>query len=480
MVSSTPIEVDAAVKPGQPEAQPAASEPARLATDSARTFLYRIAIFTLTLLNGIVIARALTPAEKGAYNLAVALPRLLLRFGNLGVGDAAIYQIGKRTHSFRYITANVFSLALVVGALLTGLAILLYQPLSQSFLKGVEPVFFLVAICTIPPALLTDFAQDLLRGVRDIRAYNRSRTGHYVFLLIGTSILLLALSLRLPGAMLAFVLMTVGDIALVLVMLRRHTPLGLDADRDLVGDMSHFGLRAYVMQLVMYLNYDLDIFIVNFFAKDTASVGFYSLAAGLAETLWYLPNAVTVVLFPTIAANLKRGGELTPKASRHVLFLTLLSAVALALVLPLLLPFLYGARYAPAIEPLLLLLPGVVTLSVFKVVSTGLFGRGQPMLASWAAIIGLTLQIALDIVLIPAHGINGAAIASTLAYSLMSVLGVMVYVRQTGIPPRDLLILKREDWQVYGRLIRLPLKRLRRLSGSPRWAGRKQRGRSGS
>ena len=438
----------------------------RLVEDSARTFLYRILMFALILLNGVVVARALAPADKGAYNLAVALPRLLIRFGNLGIGAAAIYQIGKGGQAFKRIAGNALGMGLIIGALLTGLAIVAYGPLSASFLKGVNPVLFYMAVGTIALALMADFAQDLLRGARDIRNFNRSRISHYVFLLTGTTTLLLALRLGTPGAMLAWIMTVVGEVTLALLLLRRHAPLSLRLDRDLIGAMAGFGLRAYVMQFVMFLNYDLDIFIVNHFALDTSSVGFYSLAAGLAETLWYFPNAVTIVLFPNIAADLKRGGELTPKACRHVLFLTLGSSLALGLAAPIFLPLIYGERYSPAIAPLLLLLPGVVALSVFKVLSTGLFGRGQPMLASRVALAGLAAQIGMDFLLIPRLGIHGAALASTLAYSLMSVLGVLVYSRAAGVSARDMLILKRDDWRVYGKLAALPWKRLRR--GAPR------------
>jgi O-antigen/teichoic acid export membrane protein len=129
------------------------------------------------------------------------------------------------------------------------------------------------------------------------------------------------------------------------------------------------------------------------------------------------------------------------------------------------LPYVYGASYAPMVMPLLLLLPGVVMLSIFKVLSTGFFGRGQPMLASWAALIGLVFQTALDIVLIPRLGINGAAIASSAAYTLMMVIGVALYVRSTGASVRSIFIMQADDWRVYKKLLALPLQRMQRLRG---------------
>jgi O-antigen/teichoic acid export membrane protein len=147
-----------------------------------------------------------------------------------------------------------------------------------------------------------------------------------------------------------------------------------------------------------------------------------------------------------------------------VLFLTFCSAVALGLASPLL-PLIYGASYTPMLVPLLLLLPGVVTLSLFKVLSVGFFGRGQPMLASWVALIGLVFQVGVDIMLIPRLGIAGAALASSLAYSLMGVLGCILYTRTTHVPIHTLFLLRSDDWRVYKRLIALPFRQFQRLRG---------------
>lgn len=464
-LAAEPTEEQPAAAPAEPAAEgDGAKKKNSVVKDSTATFVYRLLIFALTFLTGVVVTRALSPDQKGAYNLAMALPRLLIRFGNLGVGDAAIYEIGKKRHSLERVAGATIGIALAVSVFLVGIALMLQGPLTESFVKGVEPFLFYLALASIPFALLIDFAQDLLRGARDINAYNISRMSHNLFLFITSIIFLFALRLGSPGAMVAALLTVVAEAVLALVMLRRYTKLSVNLDRGLIGDMAGFGLKASVMQMVMYLNYDLDIFIVNYFSVGTAAVGFYSLAAGLAETLWYFPNALTVVLFPNIASNIKRGGELTPKACRHVLFMTFVSSVLLALVSPVL-PYVYGASYAPMVMPLLLLLPGVVMLSIFKVLSTGFFGRGQPMLASWAALIGLVFQTALDIVLIPRLGINGAAIASSAAYTLMMVIGVALYVRSTGASVRSIFIMQADDWRVYKKLLALPLQRMQRLRG---------------
>jgi Na+-driven multidrug efflux pump len=69
-------------------------------------------------------------------------------------------------------------------------------------------------------------------------------------------------------------------------------------------------------------------------------------------------------------------------------------------------------------------------------------------------------NVALNVVLIPRYGIDGAAWASTASYSLLFVATAAVYRRLTHVPLRELLVLSREDGARYMRLGR-------RITGRP-------------
>jgi Na+-driven multidrug efflux pump len=61
-------------------------------------------------------------------------------------------------------------------------------------------------------------------------------------------------------------------------------------------------------------------------------------------------------------------------------------------------------------------------------------------------------NIALNVVLIPRYGIDGAAWASTVSYSLLFLATAAVYRRVTHVPLRALIVPAREDWARYLRL----------------------------
>ena len=56
-------------------------------------------------------------------------------------------------------------------------------------------------------------------------------------------------------------------------------------------------------------------------------------------------------------------------------------------------------------------------------------------------------NVALNLVWIPQYGIVGAALASSVSYTLVAVMVMVAYLRITGSRLSEVLLLKREDLQ---------------------------------
>jgi O-antigen/teichoic acid export membrane protein len=108
---------------------------------------------------------------------------------------------------------------------------------------------------------------------------------------------------------------------------------------------------------------------------------------------------------------------------------------------------LYGEAYRPAVLPFLLLLPGMIGVTIAKVISADLAGRGKPQFAAYSAGITICITIILDLLFIPKFNISGAAIASSIAYTASGALAVFWFSRETGTLPSTLLIARSEDFR---------------------------------
>jgi Na+-driven multidrug efflux pump len=88
-----------------------------------------------------------------------------------------------------------------------------------------------------------------------------------------------------------------------------------------------------------------------------------------------------------------------------------------------------------------------------KVLTNEIAGRGRPIINTIAAGVSLIINISLNILLIPTMGISGAALASTISYSVTSVIVFIAFIRISHNSIFDTLIIKPRDLRVYAQLL---------------------------
>jgi O-antigen/teichoic acid export membrane protein len=402
------------------------------------------------LLTALLLIALLDPAARGFQSLLVLLPTLLASLTLLGVTSATPVLLHRGVDEQR-LMSNLLGLGLVV---IGGLALLLppLLPAMARFLSGeyvVTSADVLIGLMLLPPLLLGDYLRALLIARRDLRQVAVTQSIGAIAQLIAALVLALLLRLGPYGALWAIV---IGGWIGFGWTVRAVRPLGRllpRLDRDVLRPLLGLGLRGHAGNVVQTFNYRLDALLVQGFLGQ-AAVGLYQTGVLLAEMIWYLPNAVSAALLPQIAAT--GDSSITPRVARHTLLLTTLGAIGLiAVAWPAL--HLLRPAYLGALAPMAILLVGVVALSLHKVVAGDLSGRGLPQYPSITSAVALIITIIANLLLIPRLGIVGAALASTLAYATQTVLLLGIYRRISGVGWRDLLLLRRDDLQLYRRFV---------------------------
>jgi O-antigen/teichoic acid export membrane protein len=93
----------------------------------------------------------------------------------------------------------------------------------------------------------------------------------------------------------------------------------------------------------------------------------------------------------------------------------------------LLIPMVFGSKFEGSISPFLLLLPGAWGYAAQKVFSSALTGLGQPGRSSLGPLTALLTGLALDAVLIPLYGAQGAAGAASAAFIAGGVASLVAF-----------------------------------------------------
>ena len=191
------------------------------------------------------------------------------------------------------------------------------------------------------------------------------------------------------------------------------------------------------------------MFLVKYYLNDTA-VGLYGLGVGIVEKIWLLPEAIGIVLFARVS-NVGEGesSKVTPVICRLSILVSAIIGMILFSSANYIVPVVYGKEFKGAAQPLLVLLPGVVAMTVFLILNGHLTGQGKAKVTLYVFTGSLILNIGLNIIWIPLFGITGAALASTVSYSLGAFCLGVAFVRMNGIGLASIFLPTKRDFAGY-------------------------------
>jgi O-antigen/teichoic acid export membrane protein len=438
---------------------------ASLSRNSAITFTSNVLTFILGLGASIIIARVLGPTNKGIYALIVLMPTVLLKFGTLGMEASNVYFSGNRKYAISSIGSNSLFCGISLGLVLILIFWIVNKTeMYQNFISSnnLNATYIWILVLTLPFSLIGLFLNSILVGREKVIQFNGLRNFGNILQVTLLVFLLILLDLGVFGVILSLIVICLIGVFLKVIFVNKIEKVKFSFNPQLLADSLKYGAKAYFGNLAQFLNYRLDMFLVAYFLTTT-DVGHYSLAVGITEKLWMVPGSIATILFPRISSiKIKDANNLTPKVSRFTLFIVSVMALGLLFVCKPAIRIVYGSEYLPSVKPFILLLPGIVALSVGKIFSAYLAGRGKPEFGTLASYVSLAVNIPLNIWLIPKWGIAGAAFASTMAYSLATSVVLIVFLKISGNSLIDSLIIKKPDIQTY---ILPKLKRLQNAFG---------------
>jgi O-antigen/teichoic acid export membrane protein len=402
-----------------------------LALNIGATFVRQIVAALLQLGIVALIARVYGPEGNGAFAVALLVPSLLASFLNLGVAPANVYHLGGKHYQPRAILRSNFKIFAFLGllGLVTGGAMLYLR--GHEWFPGVDPRVLWFALAIFPVSLLNSYLHSIFQGLQQFRPYNLLAIAQPGLLLVFVALLTVLgnqnLALLIAAQFLAvFLVLLLTLLWLRPVLLADQSPHTASIP---IKQTLSYGWKAHLSNMLAFVNYKADVFLANLFLGP-AAVGVYVIAVALAEKLWLMSQAVSTVLLPRLAelnVDEAKRKQLTPLVTRWVLLATLLAALALAAAAHWLIALIFGADYAGALLPFWILLPGMVFLAGSRVIANDIAARGRPDLNLYGSILVVTINVVGNLILIPRHGLSGAAAATTFAYGADLILRLWIY-----------------------------------------------------
>jgi len=393
--------------------------------------LRQVAGLLLSFALGVMLARLLGPEGNGRYAMAMLLPALIISFMNMGISPANVYFLGSRRVSLKRAlgTSVRFWVAICAFGIPSAVVVVLW--FGDTLFKGVGLNPLLTALLLFPVGLLQNFYLSLLHGRQEFTKYNSAQLVSPSAALVLVFFGVFVLDLEIIGALVGVIAaQLIGLVVVAWMVHKRVRSEAAEVDsKNYARPCITYGIKAHLSNVLTFLNYRLDIFLVNYLLNPI-STGVYVVAVNIAERLWILSQSVSFVLLPRLSElHGTEGGShgLAQTLAKAVFLVTLVAVGILAVVSKPFIVLLFGPEYAGASSALLWLLPGIAFGNLSRVLSNDIAARGRPELNTYSATLEVGVNLAANVLLIPKMGINGAALATTLAYTCDAAMKVAVF-----------------------------------------------------
>ena len=412
-----------------------------LAKESIFTFFTKIILFIISFLKSIIIARTLGPLGKGVWAALLFIPLVTVTFINLGIGPANVYYTGKGKYPIYKILINSFYLIIILSVF-TFLVYLLFFDKIFTFVVQKYPNIshsnLWIVLLNVPFLLVSRYVSGIIQGKQKINLLNIislvSQSLHFIFIFFA----LVILNYSLSG--LIYIYFLINGLHTILLILftsfilkkeKKESKLIISFDFKLFKKTLSYGIKCFLGSTLQYLNYRADVFLLFTFTGAQA-LGIYTVGVAVTEILWFVSYAISFSLFPKISsAERSKNESIVPLFSRITLFLTIFLSLFILILINPIIKILYGLSFLPSIKVVYFLLPGIILFSPSRILSSYFAGIGKPEINTWVNFFSLIINILFNLLLIPKFSYKGAAIASSISYSISFFILLYLYIKKT-------------------------------------------------
>lgn len=414
------------------------SSTVRVGSGAAWALIGQIGSAAGSMLVGVLIARLLGPSAKGTLSIIQQFVAVLVVFLGFGIGTANVYFIASNKVTIGHAVGNSFALLGISTGLASGL-IALYFTITNvhaSWLLWVLATLSFGAGCSL--MLFSGVLMGMQGNRRPAIANTISAFSSLTTVVVATLFghlsveLVIGATLVGNGAGLCYLLAP-------LMATRDDITVSLDSFKH----MFSYALKGYVSELAGYVHLRLDVLVLGAMLGTTAA-GLFSVGVSFAELIWFIPGALGVAVI-SAASRLHHGSkrDVSAFASRISTLLVVLSALALCLIVPWLLPLLFGQTFSPSVWVFFALLPGAMADGLLRVINNYALSMG---IACWSEqVIAVIVNAVIVVIAASYGGIVEVALASTISYSTVLVLVALRLRREGKLKVAEFFIPRKTD-----------------------------------
>lgn len=346
----------------------------------------------MTLITGVLAARALGVDGRGTLALLWLVPLTLVLLGGLGIPQAATYYVAREREHARAVIAKAVRVTALLALILLALygAVLLVVASSDHEFGAADG---LLSLSLVPMFLAQNLGVATLLGQERYTAYNLTRLGPVVFYAVAAAVLFVLGAATLT-TILAAAAVAWGTGAVATWSINRAGLAASAGHTDVAtGDIVKFGLRGVIGSVSPIDDVRIDQFMVGLLL-DAHALGLYVAAIAFCNLPRLVAQSIGAVAFPRIAAARDAAWAMMRRYLRIGLVAVGIAVAGLLILVPFLLPLLFGDDFSDAVGLSRILLLGAFFLGAHRMLAELARGLGHPGYGSISEVANATVFLA--------------------------------------------------------------------------------------
>ncbi|MCI0411744.1 oligosaccharide flippase family protein [bacterium] len=373
---------------------------------------------------------------QAGFGMLAIFFNLNLNYSAIRFGGAA--QGKEDQNEFYVIQGTTFLLTFITNVLLLGVTLFLWFWGFEYEGKVVGEYFFLLAMNALA-AVPAGFAGQIFTSRKEFKLLSFQQ----IFCAITSAVSVVLFCLMVPNIRGAIYGMIAGSIisSAVSIFMVRKDISRLRIDLGKTRSFGLYGGQFAISSIVKQFFWKADVLILGLFTGEKA-VGLYRIAQTVANPLMRAFSPLWTVLFPTVATESGKGNidnirRLLFRGTQWLVLANLPIVIIGSFLLDFLVPRIYGVGDA-SVVPIRFLLWGFA-LGTMTSVSPPILRVYRNDVALLTTLAAAILSVALNLILIPAYQVKGAAVANFISFGLLAIAVYYSAFRAIGLKVLPLL-----------------------------------------
>jgi len=391
----------------------------KIAVNFSWLFVDKILRLSVSFLVAVWLARHLGPEQFGLLSFSVALVSLCGAIAALGLNGIVVRDLINQPEQVRQTLGSAFILKLIAALLAYCILII--------------AIFSLRPDDSLSKVIVSLLGLTLIFKSTEVVKYwfeSQVRSKYVVWVESGIFIfvsLLKAIMLWNKATLIEFVyVMLLESMIIAFALLYVYakvelSPMHWRATKERVASLLKDGWPLIIASAAWIIYSRIDQLMIGQMLDDQA-VGYYSVAIKLSEVLNFLPGIIAFSVIPIITELKKKDLELYRRRFQYIYDLAvgvmLCAAILISFLSGWIIQTLFGAAYENSASVLTIYVWSSVFYAMGIVSGRYLINEGLQKITMRRHLMGVALNIPLNLFMIPAFGIEGAAVASLVSLAI--------------------------------------------------------------